>query len=62
MSSRLPTRSSNSMISKVDSDRDNFINFKELVELNTKRVDSAEAFENLKDTFSVYDIDKNRSI
>ncbi|CAN2060861.1 unnamed protein product [Malus fusca] len=52
----------NSMISEVDSDGDGFINFKEFVELNTKGVDSAEALENLKDAFFVYDIDGNGSI
>ncbi|XP_021821158.1 probable calcium-binding protein CML25 [Prunus avium] len=50
------------MILEVDSDGDGFIDFKEFVELNTNGVDQAEALENLKDAFSVYDIDGNGSI
>ncbi|OMO60690.1 Calcium-binding EF-hand [Corchorus capsularis] len=50
------------MIREFDSDGDGFINFKEFVELNTKGVDSDEVLANLKDAFSVYDIDGNGSI
>ncbi|EXC48677.1 putative calcium-binding protein CML25 [Morus notabilis] len=50
------------MIKEVDSDGDGFIDLKEFIELNTKGVDSDEVLENLKDAFSVYDIDKNGSI
>ncbi|XVE74644.1 hypothetical protein DITRI_Ditri12bG0033800 [Diplodiscus trichospermus] len=50
------------MIKEFDADGDGFINFKEFVELNTRGVDSDEALENLRDAFSVYDIDGNGSI
>lgn len=50
------------MILEVDGDGDGFIDFEEFVELNTKGIDSAEAMQNLKDAFSVYDIDGNGSI
>ncbi|XP_030471579.2 probable calcium-binding protein CML25 [Syzygium oleosum] len=50
------------MICKVDSDGDGFIDFEEFVELNTKGVDPDEAMENLRDAFSVYDIDGDGSI
>ncbi|XVF43566.1 hypothetical protein PTKIN_Ptkin02bG0050100 [Pterospermum kingtungense] len=50
------------MIKEFDADGDGFINFNEFVELNTKEVDSDEALANLKDAFSVYDIDGNGSI
>lgn len=50
------------MIKEVDADGDGFINLQEFIELNTKDIDSAEVLENLKDAFSVFDIDKNGSI
>lgn len=50
------------MIKEVDADGDGFIDLQEFVELNTKDIDSAEVLENLKDAFSVFDIDKNGSI
>ncbi|KAF8040129.1 hypothetical protein BT93_B2376 [Corymbia citriodora subsp. variegata] len=50
------------MIREVDSDGDGFIDFDEFVELNTNGVDPAEAMENLRDAFSVYDIDGDGSI
>lgn len=50
------------MMKEIDSDGDGFVDFDEFVELNTKGVDSAEVMANLKDAFSVYDIDGNGSI
>ncbi|KAK3222223.1 hypothetical protein Dsin_009248 [Dipteronia sinensis] len=50
------------MMREIDGDGDGFIDFQEFVELNTKGVDSNEVMENLKDAFSVYDIDGNGSI
>ncbi|XP_028127370.1 calcium-binding protein LPS1-alpha-like [Camellia sinensis] len=50
------------MIREVDSDGDGVIDLDEFIELNTKDIDSNEVFENLKEAFSVFDIDKNGSI
>ncbi|XP_065856460.1 probable calcium-binding protein CML25 [Euphorbia lathyris] len=50
------------MIKEFDSDGDGFIDFQEFVELNTQGVDTDMVLENLKDAFSVYDIDGNGSI
>ncbi|KAK2453483.1 putative calcium-binding protein CML25 [Trifolium repens] len=52
----------NQMIREVDADGDGHINLEEFIELNTKDIDPNEVLENLKDAFSVFDLDKNGSI
>ncbi|KAL9255389.1 putative calcium-binding protein CML25 [Drosera capensis] len=50
------------MIEEVDSDGDGFIDLKRFIELNTKGFDADDFEQNLREAFSVYDIDGNRSI
>nr|GMD70199.1 probable calcium-binding protein CML25 [Ipomoea batatas] len=50
------------MIWEVDGDDNGFIDLREFIELNTQDIDSEEVLRNLKDAFSVFDIDKNGSI
>uniref|UniRef100_A0A6N2M275 EF-hand domain-containing protein n=1 Tax=Salix viminalis TaxID=40686 RepID=A0A6N2M275_SALVM len=50
------------MITEFDADGDGFIDLQEFVALNTQGVDTNEIMENLKDAFSVYDVDGNGSI
>jgi calcium-binding protein CML len=50
------------MITEFDADGDGFIDLQEFVALNTQGVDTNEVMENLKDAFSVYDVDGNGSI
>ncbi|KAL6192100.1 hypothetical protein ACLB2K_038487 [Fragaria x ananassa] len=51
-----------SMILEVYTNGDGFIDINEVMELNTKGINSADAMQNLKDAFSVYDIDDNSLI
>ncbi|KAK7348914.1 hypothetical protein VNO80_23686 [Phaseolus coccineus] len=50
------------MIQEIDCDGDGHINLQEFIELNTKGVDPDEVLENLKEAFSIFDIDGNGSI
>lgn len=58
----VPDEELENMVREVDWDGDGHIDFKEFVELNTKGVDPDEIMENLRDAFSVYDIDGNGAI
>lgn len=50
------------MIQEIDCDGDGHINLQEFIELNTKGVEPDEVLENLKEAFSIFDIDGNGSI
>ncbi|GMH01968.1 hypothetical protein Nepgr_003807 [Nepenthes gracilis] len=50
------------MIKEVDADGDGFIDLNEFVELNTRGVNDDEILHNLKEAFSIYDIDGDGSI
>ncbi|KAL6980798.1 hypothetical protein U1Q18_022437 [Sarracenia purpurea var. burkii] len=50
------------MISVVDADGNRCISLDEFVGLNTKDIYSDDVLENLKEAFSIFDIDKNRLI
>ncbi|KAL0923103.1 hypothetical protein M5K25_007148 [Dendrobium thyrsiflorum] len=50
------------MMSEVDADGDGFISLEEFVDLNTSKVDSTAALEDLRHAFSVFDLDRNGSI
>ncbi|KAG4990731.1 hypothetical protein JHK85_024795 [Glycine max] len=50
------------MIQEVDVEGDGHINLGEFLELNTKGADPDEILENLKDVFSIFNIDGNGSI
>ncbi|KAI3730686.1 hypothetical protein L1987_61859 [Smallanthus sonchifolius] len=52
----------NIMMTEADGDGDGYIDLKEFIELNTNGIDSVEWLENLKDAFSVFDVDKNGAI
>ncbi|KAJ4894662.1 putative calcium-binding protein CML25 [Raphanus sativus] len=49
-------------VAEIDKKGDGYINLEEFVELFTKGMDQNDVLENLKDAFSVYDIDGNGSI
>ncbi|KAK7407681.1 hypothetical protein VNO78_09692 [Psophocarpus tetragonolobus] len=50
------------MIREVDVNGDGHINFEEFIELNTNGIEPDEILENLKEAFSIFDIDGNGSI
>ncbi|KAK8963135.1 putative calcium-binding protein CML25 [Platanthera guangdongensis] len=50
------------MMSEADVDGDGFISLEEFVDLNTSKVDTTAALEDLRHAFSVFDLDRNGSI
>ncbi|XP_078442043.1 putative calcium-binding protein CML25 [Wolffia australiana] len=50
------------MMAEADRDGDGFINLEEFLEVNTVNVLPADALEDLRDAFSVFDLDRNGSI
>ncbi|KAF2311861.1 hypothetical protein GH714_027037 [Hevea brasiliensis] len=50
------------MITEFDAEGVGFIDFQEFVELNTQGIDTDEVLENLKNAFSIYNIDGNGSM
>lgn len=50
------------LIKEVDADGDGFIDLHEFITLNTIGVDSNEVLRNLKEAFSIYDVDGNGNI
>ncbi|XP_010908206.1 probable calcium-binding protein CML15 [Elaeis guineensis] len=50
------------MMGEADTDGDGFISFDEFVDLNVRTVDDSAALEDLRQAFSVFDLDRNGSI
>ncbi|KAF6149599.1 hypothetical protein GIB67_011208 [Kingdonia uniflora] len=47
------------MVSEVDGDGDGYIDLEEFIELNTKGVDETNVLEDLRNAFSMFDLDNN---
>ncbi|KAF6158349.1 hypothetical protein GIB67_022429 [Kingdonia uniflora] len=50
------------MVGTVDENGDSFIDIKEFMELNFKRVDAVTVTDDLRNAFLVYDLDNNKLI